>query len=164
MNIDTRRRITCSEPWSGPALQFRMDSVMYWCLLFKCQQHKYTSCPRLFCIPRSVLILQCSPQNFLLKKQKVFCNGKLSFLHFNGNGKGGPHGLYENHSLASGICLLLLKNKVLPPQRLKGHTQIHHAKVKLVKINPKCVQNYSHIKKNTLLAKQGHVKSMILII
>ena len=48
-----------------------------------------------FCIPHGVLVLHYIPQNFLLKKQKVFCNGKLSFIHFNANGKGGLHSIYE---------------------------------------------------------------------
>lgn len=62
------------------------------------------------------------PSIFLLKKQKVFWNGKLLLL-FILMEEGGPHSIYPSHLLVSVICLLLVKYKVLPPRRLKMHTQ-----------------------------------------
>ena len=72
-----------------------------------------------FCIPHGVLVLHYIPQSFLLKKQKVFCNGKLSFFHFNVNGKGGLQSIYEPFISFSNLPCVI---KVLLPQRLKVHT------------------------------------------
>ena len=72
-----------------------------------------------FCIPHGVLVLRYITQNFLLKKQKVFCNDKLSFIHFNGNGKGGLHSIYEPFISFSNLPFII---KVLLPQRLEVHT------------------------------------------